>query len=150
MRGAVRRQGQGRGRGAEGEGEAEVSAQADSCGRGCPSPRGGGKRMTCDFLCLGHRNLVKVFRALLALSASPPAPVLPVVAWWGIHPLRIVHRCFSVNLNVVDLAWCRQLLNSSIVSLVCMSASGRLYALCSDEVEDLSPERQQISCACYR
>lgn len=75
MRGAVRRQGQGRGRGAEGEGEAEVSAQADSCGRGCPSPRGGGKRMTCDFLCLGHRNLVKVAPGAVSIPScsSPPS-----------------------------------------------------------------------------
>lgn len=66
-------------------------------GEAQPLPEGGGgekKRVTCYFLCLGQRNLVKVFRVLLALSASPPAPVLPVVAWWGFPPLGIAHRCF--------------------------------------------------------
>lgn len=64
-------------------------------GEALPLPKGGGwKRVTCYFLCPGHRNLVKIFIALLALSASPPAPVLPVVAWWGFPPLGVAHRCF--------------------------------------------------------
>lgn len=90
--------------------------------------------MTCYFLCLGQRNLVKVFRVLLALSASPPAPVLPVVAWWGFPPLGIAHRCFLLAQRELKCGGSGMAPAAvvSIVSMVCMSASGKLYALCSE------------------